>query len=88
MDPTHGYLLFLIADMMGSGTVTVEYCPTKKMITDFCTKPLPGRSMLLNSVSQTKPMAQDPRSVLRKTAKSENDDVDTAKYVSFLSHDN
>jgi len=69
MDPTHGYLLFSIADMMGSGTVTVEYSPTNKMITVFCTKPLPGRSMLLNDVSQTTPMAQDPRSVLRKNSK-------------------
>jgi hypothetical protein len=37
---------FFITDQVEAGNVSVEYCPTKEMVTDFFTKPLQGESFL------------------------------------------
>ena len=37
---------FFITDQVESGNVSIEYCPTKSMITDFFTKPLQGELFL------------------------------------------
>ena len=36
------YKIFFITDQIEKGNLSVEYCPTDKMIGDFMTKPLQG----------------------------------------------
>ena len=43
-DRTNGTLIFVfgVTDHVKSGDITIEYCPTEMMLTDFFTKPLQG----------------------------------------------
>ena len=67
---------FFVKDRIDKGEVRVEYCPTKRMIADYFTKPLQGtqfqvmRDLILN-INPREPRV-DYRSVLEAASRAPN----------------
>ena len=64
---------FFITDRIANGELSIEHCPTGKMLSDYFTKPLQGapfrefRDRIMN-VDPVKKLTADPRSVLGNAA--------------------
>ena len=72
---------YLITDRIAKGDITVEHCPTDKMIADFFTKPLQGKTFKkflchIMNIEEDDPAlipARDHRSVLEPKSKPHRD---------------
>jgi hypothetical protein len=66
---------FFITDQVNMKEVAIEYCPTKKMVADFMTKPLQGshfrnlRDYIMGKVRNAKPNNDATKTVSRTSSK-------------------
>jgi hypothetical protein len=86
---------FFITDQVNMKEVAIEWCPTKKMVADFLTRPLQGshfrnlRDYIMGKVRNAKPNNDATKTVSRTSSKLRNKSKMTGKRrVKLVAQDN